>query len=60
MENHTYSAIIHKEKDIYIADCPEIGTVSQGLSIEEAISNLKEASELYLEDFPKVLSNRPI
>ena len=29
-----------------------MGTVSQGHSIEEAISNLKEATELYLEEFP--------
>lgn len=48
----TLSAIITKEDDMYIAKCPEIGTVSQGNSIEEAISNLKEATELYLEEFP--------
>lgn len=27
-------------------------TVSQGTSVEEAIANLKEATELYLEEFP--------
>ena len=46
------TAIIHKEEDMYIAKCPEVGTVSQGYSIEEAVSNLKEATELYLEEFP--------
>ena len=46
------SAIIHKEDDMYIAECPEVGTVSQGKSIKEALENLKEATELYLEEFP--------
>ncbi len=47
-----FSAIIHKEKDIYVAECPEAGTVSQGYTIDEAVDNLKEATELYLEEFP--------
>ncbi len=46
------SAVIHKEEDMYIAECPETRTVSQGKTIEEAVSNLKEATELYLEEFP--------
>ena len=50
MENFT--AVIHKEEDMYIAECPEIGTISQGKSINEALANLKEATELYLEEFP--------
>lgn len=37
---------------MYIAECPEVGTVSQGEDIETAIDNLKEATELYLEEFP--------
>jgi len=48
----TFTAVIHKEDDLYIADCPEVGTVSQGHTVEEAIANLKEATELYLEEFP--------
>jgi predicted RNase H-like HicB family nuclease len=46
------TAVLHKEDDIYVAQCPEVGTVSQGESIEEAITNLKEATQLYLEEFP--------
>lgn len=49
---HTLTAVIHKEGDLYVADCPEVGTVSQGSSIDEAVANLKEATELYLEEFP--------
>jgi len=48
----TLTAILHREEDIYIAECPEAGTVSQGASIDEALKNLKEATELYLEEFP--------
>ncbi len=46
------TAVIRKEEDMYIAECPEVGTVSQGPTIEEATRNLKEATELYLEEFP--------
>jgi predicted RNase H-like HicB family nuclease len=35
--------------DIFVADCPEVGTVSQGYSFDEAVANLKEATELFLE-----------
>ncbi len=52
MDTKVLTAIIHKEGDIFVAECPEIGTVSQGFTIEEALSNLKEATELYLEEFP--------
>ncbi len=48
----TLTAVLHKEDDMYVAECPEVGTVSQGYSIEESLANLKEATELYLEEFP--------
>jgi predicted RNase H-like HicB family nuclease len=46
----TLSAVIHREDDFYVAECPELGTVSQGRTIEEAVANLKEATGLYLEE----------
>jgi predicted RNase H-like HicB family nuclease len=48
----TFTAIIHKEGLWYVAECPEVGTASQGQTIEEAILNLQEATEVYLEEFP--------
>lgn len=48
----TFTAVLHKEEDMYIAECPEVGTVSQGDTLEEAVNNLKEATELYLDEFP--------
>ncbi len=56
----TYTAVIYKEEDMYVAKCPEIGTVSQGNTIEEALENLKEASELYLEEFSLGSVGKPI
>jgi predicted RNase H-like HicB family nuclease len=52
MTVRTFTAVLHKEGDIYVAECPEVGTVSQGSTVEEAIANLREATELYLEEFP--------
>ena len=57
---NTFTAIIHQEDDLYVAECPEVGTASQGTTIAEAISNLKEATELYLEEFPLKSFSRPI
>jgi predicted RNase H-like HicB family nuclease len=48
----TFTAIVYWEDDVYVAECPEVGTASQSETIEEAISHLKEATELYLEEFP--------
>jgi len=56
----TYSAIIVKEDDLYVAECPEVGTVSQGTTIDEALANLREATELYLEEFPVAAASRAL
>ena len=53
-------AIVHKEDNLYVAQCPEVGTASQGETIEEAVANLQEATELYLEEFPLRQTFRPI
>ena len=60
MTTELLTAILHLEDDLYVAECPEAGTVSQGYSIEEAIANLKEATELYLEEFPLVKVSRSL
>jgi len=55
-----FTAVLHKEEDLYVAECPEVGTVSQGYTVEEAVANLKEATELYLEEFPLPEVTRPL
>lgn len=39
---------------------PETGTTSQGESVEEAVDNLREATELYLEEFPLKTTGQPL
>lgn len=39
---------------------PETGTTTQGESVEEALANLREATELYLEEFPLNTSGQPL
>ena len=50
MAVRVFTAVLHKEEDLYVAECPEVGTVSQGYTVEEALANLKEATQLYLEE----------
>lgn len=50
--SRTFTAVVYREEDVYVAECLEVGTASQGETIEEALLNLKEATELYLEEFP--------
>ena len=52
MAMRTFTAIVYKEDDVYVAECLEAGTSSYGDTIEEALANLKEATELYLEECP--------
>jgi predicted RNase H-like HicB family nuclease len=44
----------------YVAFNPETGTTTQGETVEEALENLREATELYLEEFPLSISGRPL
>jgi predicted RNase H-like HicB family nuclease len=51
--------VINKEKlsngeNVFVVLCPSLGIASQGDNIEEAIKNIKEAAELYLEEMPEV------
>lgn len=55
-----FTAVLHREEDVYVAACQEVGTVSQGKTIEEAINNLKDATELYLDEFPLKESRRAL
>ncbi len=46
------TAIIQREGDGYVALCPELDIASQGDTVSEARSNLKEALELFFETAP--------
>jgi predicted RNase H-like HicB family nuclease len=46
------TAAITHEQPWYVARCLEVEVASQGESVEEALSNLREALELYFEGEP--------
>lgn len=44
------SVVIEQDQDGCYAWCPELkGCQSQGATVEEALANIREAAELYLE-----------
>lgn len=47
-------SIVWKEENLYVAKALEVEVASQGKSEKEALTNLKEALELYFEDNSKV------
>ena len=49
MPERSFTAIVEKKGDLYVALCPELDVESQGRTVEEATANLKEAVELFLE-----------
>lgn len=52
MKTRSFTVIVYKEEDMYVAECLEVGTVDQGETIEQAVAGLREATRLYLEEFP--------
>ncbi len=54
------AVLTHAEEGGYVAHNPETGCVSQSETIEEAIANLREAVELYLEEFPMKFGAAPL
>jgi predicted RNase H-like HicB family nuclease len=54
------AVITAAEEGGFVALNPETGTTTQGESIEEAMQNLKEATSLYLEEFPLQVATHPI
>ena len=49
----TLNAVLSEaEEGGFVALNPETGTTTQGETTEEALANLREATELYLEEFP--------
>ena len=46
---HTIKAVVRKGESQYVAECVEIGVVTQGATIAETLENLQEAVSLHLE-----------
>ena len=56
----TFTVLIQREENWYVASCPENHVASQGTSIDEALRNLREALELYYEDEPELPVHSPV
>jgi len=59
MEKGYLDIVINEEKlstgeDIFVANCTSLGIASQGKTIDEAMKNIREAVELYLEEQPEL------
>ncbi|MGB5155805.1 MAG: type II toxin-antitoxin system HicB family antitoxin [Desulfobacterales bacterium] len=50
MKVFEYTAVVWKETEGYVSKCSELGVASYGESFNQAVSNLREAVELYLEN----------
>ena len=50
MEEFNVTAVIWQEDDVYVSKCPELEVASAGNTPQEALENLKEAVELYIEN----------
>lgn len=48
------------EEGGFVAFNPETGTTTQGETLEEALANLKEATALYLDEFPQTCTGHPL
>ena len=51
------TVMVQKEENWYVSKCLENNVASQGKTIEESLSNLKEALELYYENEKPELVN---
>ena len=49
MKRLQLTGLLEREGDGYVSLCPELDVASQGNSVEEALANLREAVELFLE-----------
>ncbi len=54
------AVITEAEEGGFVALNPETGTTTQGESLEEAMENLKDATSLYLQEFPMKIQTPPV
>jgi predicted RNase H-like HicB family nuclease len=48
--SHNINAFVRNGEQYYVAECVEIGVVTQGKTVDETIANLKEAVALHLDN----------
>ena len=57
----SFDIVINEErinkKKIFVVHCLNLGITSQGKTVEDAMSNIKDAIKLYLEENPSDMPN---
>lgn len=57
-----YDIEVHQEKiknkNIFVANCLNLGIASQGHTYEEALENIKDAIELYVAECPEAIPKK--
>ena len=54
------AVLMPAEEGGFVALNPETGSTTQGESVPEALANLREATELFLEEFPLKSAGQPL
>ncbi len=54
------AVLTRAEEGGFVALNPETGTTTQGETVEEAVANLREATALYLSEFPMASTGHPV
>jgi predicted RNase H-like HicB family nuclease len=54
------AVLMPAEEGGFVALNPETGTTTQGETVDEAVANLREATALYLEEFPAAPAGHPV
>lgn len=59
---YQFPVVIEKDADgVFMADCPDLqGCHTQGKTIEEAITNIRDAIELHIKILKEVFINRKV
>ena len=57
---HVTAILTRATEGGFTAFNPETGTTTEGETIDDALANLREAVELYLEEFPLRMSDAPL
>lgn len=60
MATYTFLASVRRDGDVFLAECPAVGTLGRGKTLEEALETLRLATELYLEEFRAPDDGRPM
>jgi predicted RNase H-like HicB family nuclease len=58
--NTTFTVIIQREENWYVASCLENNVASQGTTVDESVKNLKEALALYYEEDRDLPERSPV